>query len=1054
MKKEFSKDVIKEILIINISKAKIKIGEILRIGGTQAKLSIMIAWKNARRSKYRTFLLIFGMILTVALETGIAVSVDTLYDDFILDNRQKNYTDITVSPKTWVDLPTLTSTANQIRKVPGVAKAGPTYYISVDQFVDVGVATKTILYGIDSKTHPDFPHLNVTEGKRVVSGNTVMISQKIQEEIGLAVGESYNLAEADPRFGNVIVTISGVFSSNSAFGNKFLSSFVLIDIETLLNTIPVEYHSLAFAEIDIEVTNLLNIRQTGEKIIDFINEIGNEYWVYLEKDISDIEATGIRAYQAAMNLVILSSFIVEFLFITNILAIAIRDRQKEFGIFRAVGTDSFQLIGIITAEILIYSIIGSTIGVFVGIGFSNVLVSILDIFYTGLKFEALSIHFSSIFATFLSGLVVALVSGLYPIFLALKTPVIQNIHSRMRTGKTSDIIKNWRLAVVMGLILASTGFLLQIFIGPSRFLEFEILSIHFIVIVLIFFGTILLEIGILVFLPKISMKVLFWFGLITRTISSRNIAREFQKSLFTIMTAALSLTFIIVVGLTSAAVVAGVPDYFNSQWGNIDLVTVARDTNPPDINFASTLLGRTDIIECSFIQETRAEFQGYNAYVYGVDPLQHAFFAEPTIESLDPLRAPSAFLYLNESTRSYLNTTTGNITTVNVTYGLISHRLYQRLYPHIPLGNNLTLNIGNNQTANITLAAVIRGNVFLGNGEYLYISSVKYQQYYNSTLAKYFVCKVEGSIKRAQTAIDRQYEALFIDVIGVEYFTELMEQSLRFQAALFQLLFIESFILAAIAQFICILVSTLRMEREMGVMRSMGLHKRGVLGIFMSESTALGFSALVVGLIDGLIGSVLLAWYISLSIPISISFPIDRIIIWVFASFLITIASTILPSYRSSQKNIVATISGRPMAKMYFEKPLPPVKSRYWPEMKPYQQESEFLIPGKLLRDHSTTESITLWQFIKTRKFEIQTIFLLLMAIVTFNYIFDSKIVIRGLNPFDTLWRSILILPGILVNAFEDFPIDSFLLLNPLLFLVGLGGISPLVYFLIVGFRS
>jgi ABC-type lipoprotein release transport system permease subunit len=1002
------------------------------------------------------------MILTVALETGIAISVDTLYDDFILDHRQKNYTDITVSPKTWVNLSTLTSTADQIRKISGVAKAGPTYYISVDQFADIGVTTQTLLYGIDSKTHPDFRHLNVTEGRRIVSGNTVMISKKIQEDIGLVVGQTYNLAEADPRLNDLVVTIGGVFSSNSAFGNKLLNLFVLIDIQTLLNTIPVEYHSLATAEIDIEVTNLLEIRRTGENIKDFINDIGNEYWVFLEKDISDIEATGIRAYQAAMNLVVLSSFIVEFLFITNILAIAIRDRQKEFGIFRAVGTESFQLIGIITAEILIYSIIGSTIGIFVGIGFSNILVSVLDVFYTGLTFESLSIHFSSIFASFLTGLIVALISGLYPILLALKTPVIQNIHSRMRSGKSAKFIKNWRLAVGMGVLLACTGFILQIFIGPSRFLDFEILSVHFLVIVLIFLGTILLEIGILVFLPRISMKILFWFGLITRTISTRNIAREFQKSLFTIMTAALSLTFIIVVGLTSAAVIAGVPDYFNNQWGAIDLVTVSRDTNPPDIDFTSILMLRNDITQCSFIQETRTDFKGYDAYVYGVNPVEYAFFAEPTIECLDPVRASSAFSYLNESTRSYLNVTTGNFTTVNVTYGLISHRLYQRLYPHIPLGDNLTINIGSNQTANITLAAVIRGNVFLGNGEYLYISSTKYQQYYNSTLAKYFLCEVEGSIKRAQLAIDRQFEEVFVEVIGVEYFTELMEQSLRFQAALFQLLFVESFVLAAIAQFICILVSTLRMEREMGIMRSMGLHKRGVLGIFMSESTALGFSALFIGLVDGLIGSVLLSWYISLSIPITVSFPIDRILLWVIASFLITIASTILPSYRSSQKNIIATISGRPMAKMYVEKPYKSPYYPFWPEIKPDKQ--EFPLPDKLVRESSgrgfkdISESITIWQFIKTRKFEIQTIFLLMMAIVTFNYIFDPKIIIRGLNPLDTLWRSLLIIPliisGFLTGPLEYIQIDSFMLLNPLLFLVGLGTISPLAYFLINGFRS
>ena len=125
------------------------------------------------------------------------------------------------------------------------------------------------------------------------------------------------------------------------------------------------------SEIDIEVTNLLNVKRTSENIKD---AVGISYFVFTEKDISEIEANAIQAYQTAMNLVILASFVVEFLFITNVLTISIRDRSKEFGILRAVGTGSYQLIESVAAEILIYSIIGCTIGLVVGIGFSNLLV--------------------------------------------------------------------------------------------------------------------------------------------------------------------------------------------------------------------------------------------------------------------------------------------------------------------------------------------------------------------------------------------------------------------------------------------------------------------------------------------------------------------------------------------------------------------------------------------------------------------------------------------------------------------------------------------------------
>jgi hypothetical protein len=43
----------------------------------------------------------------------------------------------------------------------------------------------------------------------------------------------------------------------------------------------------------------------------------------------------------------------------------------------------------------------------------------------------------AILVTYLSGAVVALLSGLYPIFLAMSMPVVQNITSRM------NILNNW-----------------------------------------------------------------------------------------------------------------------------------------------------------------------------------------------------------------------------------------------------------------------------------------------------------------------------------------------------------------------------------------------------------------------------------------------------------------------------------------------------------------------------------------------------------------------------------------------------------------------------------
>ncbi|MHA2247096.1 MAG: ABC transporter permease, partial [Candidatus Hodarchaeales archaeon] len=934
----------------------------------QLRMTFNLAWRNVTRSKYRSFLLILGILLTVALETGIAVSVDTLFDDFLLKNRDDNYTDITVNPVTWQDSDSLEGLAKEVRQISGVSKASPVLFLSVNQFVSQQLSGNILVYGVDSKNHPDMAHLNLISGSKTLQSNTIIISEYLSEASGFKVGDSVDLSSVREDLNIIRVTIGGIISDESFIGNKIGVLFILVDFKTLLRAIPEGLRTeILTQEIDVSVKDLLRIKGTAEKIED---RVGLNNYVFVEKDISDIKSAGIRAYQTAMNLVIMASFVVEFLFITNILAIAIRDRQKEFGILRATGASSWQFIKLIAVEVLMYAIIGSTLGILVGIGFSQVLVYYMDNYYTSIEFQSISLHFSSIFATFMSGIIVALVSGLYPIFLAKTLPVIQNIHSRMTTAKSHNIftVTMWKYTLGAGISLAITAFILQIFIGPSRYLDFSLLSTHFLVVIMIFLGTLLIEIGILVFLPRVAMRVLFWFDIITRTISIRNIDREFQKSLFTIMTAALALTFIITVGTVSAAIVKEVPTYFQSQWGGIDAIVEAPDDNLFPLDKTPVLESRSSIAKAAFIQEKRTQIGSTNGYVYGVDPTQYSFFAEPILTSDYDL--PS-YLILNTSTTNEIN-------------ALVSRILFQKL--HLPLGSSIPVKIADNSTVNITLAAVIKPNIFLGSGDYLYLNSSHFQNYFNSTMAKWYLCKESGESLSIEGAIEIALPE-FKEITEIKYIAELMEGTLIFQSAIFQVLFIESFILAAIAQFVCILISTLHMEREMGIMRSFGLSKGKVFSIFMCESTALGITALIVGLIDGVLGSILLIWYISQSIPLKFYLPPERVVFWVVISFLITIASTIVPSYRSSQKNLVATISGRPMRESYVEKTEQELLPQKWEIQREKDLSTVYSEPTEIRTSFQIGKSI-----LKANKRKILRIYCVIMVVCVFNYILDSHI--------------------------------------------------------------
>ncbi len=949
-----------------------------------------MARRNITRSKYRSILIAFGILLTIALETGIVVTIDTLYDDFILDNRNNNFTDVTVITPKRTNITNLRKIAKEVQSVKGIAKASPVYSLQDKRILQAELFTsKILIYGIDSTTHPDFPFLNLTDGKRLVKGNTILISENIMKMTGLKVGDKIT---TPPTAGiEINFTVGGIISDFSFFGNNIGFSFVLVDIETLYEIISSGQKEYFLSpKIDVQIRDFLDIKKVSDRLKD---HMGIDYNVWVEKSVSHFKITGIKSYQAAMNVVILASFVVEFLFITNILAISIKDRSKELGILRAVGLDTRQLIEVIVIEVLIYSVIGSFIGIVGGIGFAYILLDIMQNFYPTLVIENLALHPTSLLATFISGIIVALISGLYPIFLAISMPIIQNIHSRMRRGKSKYshyFPAYWKYTIGMGALLALTGFILQFFIGPSRFLAFEVLSIHFLVVLLVFLGTLFVEIGLLFFLPRVAFKILVWFGLVTRTISMRNIAREFQKSLFTIMTATLSLTFIVLVGLVSAAVVTGVPGFFESQWGGIDIIAEGQEENLPVMDLSNEIDTIDGIVNSCLIQEQRT-LLGYdtNSYVFGVDHSKYEPFAEEVIDSL--IYGVSAYDWLNQS--AYGNHTTHG------TYVVVSNLLQQKLL--VSLGSNISLRIGLIRTVNVTIAAVIKSNAFLENGEYLYLPTNRFQEFFNSTAAKWLLCEVDGEIgKVADQLWDLPY---FKEVIKIEFFTQMMERSLTFQSVLFQVLFIESFILAAITQFICILVSTLRMEREVGILRSLGLHKRGVLAIFLAESTALGITAAFLGLIDGLLGSLLLGWYISLSIPIKIELSLNYIILWILFSILVTQVSAFLPSYRSSRRNIIAAISGRPMMRQY-------------------------------------RESNNLRDFLAENSPQLQVSILFLLGVFTCVFIFNNSLKMLGLVPIDLI---MLLFVSISSVDFFNGVITEF---NLFFTFVGLASIGPLSY--------
>ncbi len=848
---------------------------------------LSLSLRNVTRHRWRTFLIIAGIAISVGLEAGIAISVDSLYSNFIESHRGENYTDITIHPKLNSTLDEMQELAEVVNEIKGVETASPvaTFFLSGNISGYEDIPNNIILYGVDVNTHPDFAYLKMLEGNATLKYREVIISQSLSSKLSLSSGILYSIPEV-PEFGfsSATVKISGIIPDQTYFGNYVGFFFILIGIDSM---IPLFYdESYIDFHLAVKVTDFINLNEIAKRIED---TVGINYHVFREKSISDTDILAIRSYQVAMNLIIIGSFVVEFLFLTNILTINIRERSKEFGILRASGSSTFQILLMLAFEVLIYSSIAGIIGNLLGIILSFILVVLLNLNYPSLGIDSLVIQNSSLITTFFTGVFIAWIAGLYPIFKGATLPVVQNIHWKMRRKKTRA--KDWTYLIALGTITTVLGISSTYFIGPSRFLAFELVSWHFFAVWAIFIGTLIFESGLLHFLPVVASKLMIWHKAVPRIIATRNVSREFQKSMITIMVTSLALSFILILGIVSAAIINTVPEYYNDKYGRIDIIAEASDGSQLSIDFTNNLtLENEEIDRAAFIQQQRTKLGDLQGYIFGIEPDSFSYFFENTI-LLPP--EPNVASLLNASERGII----------------ISDLLLKRVGARI--GDSLSIQITSNTTDSFVITGITEGNPFLQQGNYVYCSSDLFQTYWQNVSASWFIMSVgdeSASLRTIRDRLEMKYEDLK-EVIPIDFYAKVIRNSLIVQAAFFQILFLNTFLLSGLAQFICILISTLNMEREIGIMRAMGLTKGEVFSIFFAESTLLGLTGVIAGIINGVIGSELMAWYISFSIPIKTELSPSVIFFWVFVSLLITVLSTIVPSYRSSRKFIAYTIN-------------------------------------------------------------------------------------------------------------------------------------------------
>lgn len=390
-----------------------------------------LAWRNIRRNQRRTLLTVsmmtFGFVLFsffIALGDGAYSNIINQFINARTGEIQIHKLDYLENPKLYKTIPKYNKKIQELESMEGVKGVAPRIHggaLSFHKNKTVG----TVVWGVDFDKERALTTLKnrISLGSLPTDFGQVVIGKKIAKVLKLNLDDELILISsgADGSIANDKYIVKGIISPKEAGQDDFM---VYMNLESAQDFFSMwgQVHSLMV--------------RTTESIEDFkTKEIGNKLTISSWKEVEADFYKAMLADKKGDAIGKLIIMLVVAIGVLNAVLMSILERQKEFGVLKAIGTKPFQLFQLITLETLFIAIIsigfGSIIAFFVNTYFSIHGIEFSEpIEYGGMVFDKIQaivdLHVF-IFPSCVILLTAVLVS-LYPAYKAAKTIPVEAMH--------------------------------------------------------------------------------------------------------------------------------------------------------------------------------------------------------------------------------------------------------------------------------------------------------------------------------------------------------------------------------------------------------------------------------------------------------------------------------------------------------------------------------------------------------------------------------------------------------------------------------------------------
>ncbi len=491
------------------------------------------AWRRILRRPFQYILLILGVALGVAMMVSIDLANGSAGRAFQLstDAVTGKTTHRIISGPNGLD----EAIYSQLRTELGYSLAAPVVegYLLAEQLGDQPMR----LVGIDPFAEPPFRSYFNTEQSDFANGitpfltepNTVILSQALAEQYGLALGDTLHLNDG----GQIsVMQIVGLLDPADEANRRALSGLIFTDIATAQEVLA-QPGRLSHIDLIIEDEGAINQ-------IAAILPAG----VTLETAAARSNAILQMAAAFELNLTALSllALVVGMFLIYNTVTFSVVQRRKLFGILRSLGVTGRQLFTLILAEAAVLSLIGAVIGlgagVLLGRGMVRLVSQTINDFYFVVNVQDISIPPFTLVKGLIIGLGAALLASIVPALEASRTSPQSSLR-RSTIESAAKTATRWLLLVF--LLMGGGGLFLLSLQGVS-------LIIAFVGLFAILIGSAFLTPTLTVYLMGVISPIYGrLFGAVGR-MAPRDIVRSLSRT--SVAIAALMIAVAVIVGVS------------------------------------------------------------------------------------------------------------------------------------------------------------------------------------------------------------------------------------------------------------------------------------------------------------------------------------------------------------------------------------------------------------------------------------------------------------------------------------------------------------------------